>query len=102
MQDVNLWPILPPLPSYGRGREMPGPRYGSLIHGQHVNDFVLTGTALVLGAFLSAVLPSFSLPLALSCLPASPASKLCSSTVSFPSRAVDVMKPGNDMPGLCR
>ncbi|KAG0590053.1 hypothetical protein KC19_1G067700 [Ceratodon purpureus] len=42
-QDVNLWPILPPLPSYGRGRELPGPRYGSLIHGQHINDFVLTG-----------------------------------------------------------
>jgi hypothetical protein len=42
-QDANLWPILPPLPSYGRGRELPGPRYGSLIHGQHINDFVLTG-----------------------------------------------------------
>ena len=42
-QDVNVWPILPPLPSYGRGRELPGPRYGSLIHGQHINDFVLTG-----------------------------------------------------------
>lgn len=42
-QDVDLWPILPPLPSYGRGRELPGPRYGSLIHGQHIDDFVLTG-----------------------------------------------------------
>jgi hypothetical protein len=38
-----MWPILPALPSYGRGRELPGPRYGSLIHGQHIDDFVLTG-----------------------------------------------------------
>lgn len=38
-----MWPILPALPSYGRGRELPGLRYSSLIHGQHVEDFVLTG-----------------------------------------------------------
>ncbi|KAH7278776.1 hypothetical protein KP509_38G055700 [Ceratopteris richardii] len=34
---------MPPLPSYGRGREYPGPRYGSLIHGQHLEDVVITG-----------------------------------------------------------
>ena len=43
LQDESLWPILPPLPSYGRGREHPGPRYGSLIHGQHLEDVVITG-----------------------------------------------------------
>lgn len=34
------------LPSYGRGRELPGPRYGSLIHGQYLEDFVITGACL--------------------------------------------------------
>lgn len=34
---------MPPLPSYGYGREHPGPRYGSLIHGQHLKDVVITG-----------------------------------------------------------
>jgi hypothetical protein len=31
------------LPSYGYGRERPGPRYGSLIHGQNLKDVVITG-----------------------------------------------------------
>jgi hypothetical protein len=34
---------MPALPSYGYGREHPGPRYGSLIHGQNVRDIVITG-----------------------------------------------------------
>jgi hypothetical protein len=34
---------MPPLPSYGYGRERPGPRYGSLIHGQNLKDVVITG-----------------------------------------------------------
>lgn len=42
-QDEKLWPLMPPLPSYGYGREHPGPRYGSLIHGQHLEDVVITG-----------------------------------------------------------
>eukprot|EP01018_Ginkgo_biloba_P027575 Gb_23151 [translate_table: standard] len=41
--DENYWPLMPPLPSYGYGREHPGPRYGSLIHGQHLRDVVITG-----------------------------------------------------------
>ncbi|KAK6147622.1 hypothetical protein DH2020_018534 [Rehmannia glutinosa] len=41
--DEKYWPLLPPLPSYGYGREHPGPRYGSLIHGQHLKDVVITG-----------------------------------------------------------
>jgi hypothetical protein len=34
---------MPALPSYGYGREHPGPRYGSLIHGQNLRDVVITG-----------------------------------------------------------
>ncbi|KAJ0244480.1 hypothetical protein HA466_0191040 [Hirschfeldia incana] len=43
VQDESLWPLLPPLPSYGYGREHPGPRYGSFIHGQYLKDVVVTG-----------------------------------------------------------
>ncbi|CAA0827303.1 Pectin lyase-like superfamily protein [Striga hermonthica] len=42
-QDESYWPLMPPLPSYGYGRERPGPRYGSLIHGQNLRDVVITG-----------------------------------------------------------
>jgi polygalacturonase len=41
--DEKYWPLMPPLPSYGHGREHPGPRYGSLIHGQNLTDVVITG-----------------------------------------------------------
>ncbi|EPS74464.1 glycoside hydrolase family 28 protein, partial [Genlisea aurea] len=41
--DASQWPLLPALPSYGYGREKPGPRYGSLIHGQNLSDVVITG-----------------------------------------------------------
>ncbi|KAL8488119.1 hypothetical protein ACS0TY_023952 [Phlomoides rotata] len=43
VDDEKYWPLMPPLPSYGYGREHPGPRYGSLIHGQHLKDVVITG-----------------------------------------------------------
>ncbi|KAI0495074.1 hypothetical protein KFK09_025221 [Dendrobium nobile] len=43
VEDENLWPLMPPLPSYGYGREHKGPRYGSLIHGQKIVDVVITG-----------------------------------------------------------
>ncbi|XP_073276791.1 probable polygalacturonase [Primulina huaijiensis] len=43
IDDERYWPLLPPLPSYGYGREHPGPRYGSLIHGQNLKDVVITG-----------------------------------------------------------
>ncbi|KAF6176860.1 hypothetical protein GIB67_026547 [Kingdonia uniflora] len=43
VQDEKYWTLMPPLPSYGYGREHPGPRYGSLIHGQHLKDVVITG-----------------------------------------------------------
>lgn len=43
LQDEKYWPLMPPLPSYGYGREHIGPRYGSLIHGQNLRDVVITG-----------------------------------------------------------
>lgn len=43
---------MPPLPSYGYGREYPGPRYGSLIHGQNLNDVVITGELMQIFVFL--------------------------------------------------
>lgn len=43
VQDEKYWPLMPALPSYGYGREHPGPRYSSLIHGQNLKDVVITG-----------------------------------------------------------
>ncbi|AES81092.1 pectin lyase superfamily protein [Medicago truncatula] len=42
-QDESQWPQLPPLPSYGRGRDAPGPRFSSLIFGTHLTDVIITG-----------------------------------------------------------
>ncbi|URD91853.1 Glycosyl hydrolases family 28 [Musa troglodytarum] len=42
IEDESYWPLMPPLPSYGYGREHRGPRYGSLIHGQNLKDIVIT------------------------------------------------------------
>jgi hypothetical protein len=44
VQDPEEWPLIAPLPSYGRGRERLGPRHISLIHGEGLNDVVITGT----------------------------------------------------------
>lgn len=43
-QDPEEWPLIAPLPSYGRGRERLGPRHISLIHGEGLNDVVITGS----------------------------------------------------------
>ena len=45
MQDPEEWPLIAPLPSYGRGRERLGPRHISLIHGEGLNDVVISGMA---------------------------------------------------------
>ncbi|KAG6528585.1 hypothetical protein ZIOFF_010764 [Zingiber officinale] len=37
------WPIIDPLPSYGRGREFRGARHQSLIHGSNLTDVIITG-----------------------------------------------------------
>ncbi|KAL6182352.1 PREDICTED: probable polygalacturonase [Fragaria vesca subsp. vesca] len=42
-QDTKNWPLIAPLPSYGRGRERPGGRYVSFIHGDGIHDVVITG-----------------------------------------------------------
>ena len=48
-----------PLPSYGRGRELPGARYASFIHGNGLRDVVITGDLSLpcsLGYLLTALL----------------------------------------------
>ncbi|KAK6913733.1 Glycoside hydrolase, family 28 [Dillenia turbinata] len=42
-QDLFHWEIVEPLPSYGRGIELPGGRYRSLINGYMLQDVVITG-----------------------------------------------------------
>lgn len=42
-QNIRDWPVIDPLPSYGRGRERPGGRYISFIHGQNLVDVVISG-----------------------------------------------------------
>ncbi|XP_047327532.1 probable polygalacturonase [Impatiens glandulifera] len=42
-QDPEEWPIIEPLPSYGRGRERLGGRHISLIHGNGLTNVVITG-----------------------------------------------------------
>lgn len=42
-QDPKEWPIIEPLPSYGRGRERLGGRHISLIHGNSISNVIITG-----------------------------------------------------------
>lgn len=42
-QDPSQWDIVGPLPSYGRGIEVSGGRYRSLINGYMLQDVVITG-----------------------------------------------------------
>ncbi|KAL5198855.1 hypothetical protein ABZP36_002367 [Zizania latifolia] len=42
-QDSSNWPVIDPLPSYGRGRELPGKRHQSLIFGSNLTDVIITG-----------------------------------------------------------
>ncbi|KAG6477094.1 probable polygalacturonase [Zingiber officinale] len=42
-QDVWNWPLVDPLPSYGRGREFPGNRYASFIQANGIRDVIITG-----------------------------------------------------------
>ncbi|XP_072071779.1 probable polygalacturonase, partial [Arachis hypogaea] len=43
VQDPTHWDVVKPLPSYGRGLEVPGGRYQSLINGYQLHDVVITG-----------------------------------------------------------
>ena len=40
---MTEWPVLEPLPSYGRGRDAPAGRYTSFIFGTNLTDVVVTG-----------------------------------------------------------
>lgn len=40
---MEEWPLIKPLPSYGRGRDAAGPRYSSLINGHNLTDVIITG-----------------------------------------------------------
>ncbi|KAK3016061.1 hypothetical protein RJ639_007548 [Escallonia herrerae] len=42
-KNTRDWPLIAPLPSYGRGRERPGGRYMSFIHGDGLHDVIITG-----------------------------------------------------------
>ncbi|KAM6558764.1 hypothetical protein CsatA_028003 [Cannabis sativa] len=42
-QRSDDWPLTEPLPSYGRGRELPGRRHRSLIYGRNLTDIIITG-----------------------------------------------------------
>lgn len=42
-EDPEEWPIIEPLPSYGRGRERLGGRHISLIHGDALTNVIITG-----------------------------------------------------------
>ncbi|XP_052206451.1 probable polygalacturonase [Diospyros lotus] len=42
-QEFSHWEVVEPLPSYGRGLELPGRRYISLINGYMLHDVVITG-----------------------------------------------------------
>ena len=41
--DARVWPLLPALPSYGQGRDHPGPRYTSMIHGEYLVNVTIQG-----------------------------------------------------------
>ena len=42
-QDEGDWPVIDPLPSYGRGRDAQGGRFSSLIFGTNLTDVIITG-----------------------------------------------------------
>jgi len=48
MQDPDQWPIIDPLPSYGRGRDSAGGRYSNLIMGFNLTDVIITGISCML------------------------------------------------------
>ncbi|XP_022760617.1 probable polygalacturonase isoform X3 [Durio zibethinus] len=44
-QDPSHWDIVEPLPSYGRGIELPGGRYRSLVNGYMLRDVIITDSS---------------------------------------------------------
>ena len=43
--DENRWPLIPPLPSYGQGRDHPGFRFTSVFHGEHLTNVTMEGSS---------------------------------------------------------
>ena len=43
IDDHTKWPVIPGAPSYGQGRDHKGPRYTSLIHGEHLHQVAIRG-----------------------------------------------------------
>jgi len=43
VMDEDQWPLIEPAPSYGQGRDHPGPRYTSLLHAEHVVNVTVRG-----------------------------------------------------------
>jgi hypothetical protein len=43
VKNASHWEVADPLPSYGRGIDLPGGRYRSLINGYMLQDVVITG-----------------------------------------------------------
>ena len=41
--DLAEWPLMPPMKSYGQGRDHPGPRHVSLLHGFHLGRLTIGG-----------------------------------------------------------
>ena len=41
--DHAKWPLIPPVPSYGQGRDHPGLRYASLLHGEKLHNVRIRG-----------------------------------------------------------
>jgi polygalacturonase len=41
--DLAEWPLMPPMKSYGQGRDHPGPRHVSLLHGFHLSALTIGG-----------------------------------------------------------
>ena len=47
--NLTEWPLMPPMPSYGQGRDHPGPRRVSLVHGFNLTNLTLTGEGTIDG-----------------------------------------------------
>ena len=47
--DPAVWPVVAPLPSYGQGRDHPGPRRAPFVGGVHLSDVVVRGPVTIDG-----------------------------------------------------
>ena len=43
VMDLTAWPVIAPAAGYGQGRNFPGGRYTSLIHGEHLVNVTIQG-----------------------------------------------------------